>query len=107
MAYGKNKLASFTRSLFPDTVPVPPTEDKNLYEDKINAICARYLYYIMQPRDKRLTYDEVLKILEKEFWISTRRIADIIVNNEDIVQTLRKEEKPKSHFKTQWSHLVW
>ncbi len=46
-------------------------------------------------------------MLEKEFFISTGRIADIIAKQIPALQALRKQSPRREWFKTNWRHLSW
>ena len=106
MQRGSRKIAQLTQSLFPEECS-PEVDEKTLYEDKVQAICARYIYYVMQAKERKITYPDILKILEKEFWISSRRVADIICNNAPEIQKLRTNPPKKSSYQQHWSHINW
>jgi hypothetical protein len=102
---GTDKLKAISLGLFPDLeAQEPDAENKTLYEEKKKAICARYYYYICS---KQGTYEDILQKLEKEFYISSRRIADIIGNETNTIAELREQKPQKSWFKSTFAHLVW
>jgi|GEM_PF-3064658 len=106
MAYGAKKLQRLSRELFPeDAVAATHDHDNSAYEDKVQAICARYVYYKQQRLPNLVTYDQILKKLEREFWLSSKQITNIICSNPKKVEEAK--EKKKEWFRINWAHLVW
>lgn len=86
----------------------PATGATTLYAEKIELICARYVYYNTFGIDgKKPSIETTLSTLSREFFISTGRIADIITRNTEKVASIRKEKPEKKWYQQRWIHIVW
>ena len=104
MTRGKQKLKQLSATIQPEQVTLfPPPEETNLYDEKVKLLCHRYCFYLTNTAKR----DEILNKLSKEFFISTGRIADILVEQTDTIKAIRTEAPKKSWFQMQWAHLVW
>lgn len=106
---GKHKISVLHQQVMPEQqATLFPEQQKTLYEKKVAAITARYFYYITNKVDgKSLLQDEILIRLSQEFFLSTGRITDILVDNATEITKLRTQAPKPSWFKTNWAHLVW
>jgi hypothetical protein len=103
---GIRKLKDINSAVGPtQPVLVDPARDKNLYDEKVKVLTARYYYY--QYLAKKRTYEDILTILENEFHISSRRIVDIINRQIPTIQELKKLAPARDWFKQQWGHFTW
>ena len=101
---GSRKLKALTEQLLPAPAAGDSTaEQPDRYERKKELIATRYYYYLCQGKQ----YDEALVILEAEFFLSPKQIANIIAGEFELLKRLRDEKKDKSWFKINWSHIVW
>ena len=77
---------------------------KLLVEKRNELLLSRYYYYGYY---KNLLYVQILKFLEAEFFIAPDTIANIIQENTDFLQKLRKKELVLYSFRSRWPHLKW
>ena len=103
---GKRKLKNISNTVEPGQVtPFVATQEKNLYNEKVKVLIARYYYY--QYLAKKQAYEDILTKLENEFHISSRRIVDIIDGQIPAIQELKKRAPARDWFRQQWGHLMW
>lgn len=96
-------------SLF-DTLEPLPVKDlrkgRNADHDtrRNEALIARY-YYLGRYTDKR--YRAIMQQLSDEFYLSERRIQDIMQQQSGILRQLRQLQPVAQWFVRQYPHLVW
>ncbi len=105
MLRGKRKIKAITAVMATSEQEdiISPKESRSLYDEKVKLLTARYYYY----NNKLKNYEKVLQMLEKEFFISTGRIADIIAKQIPVLHALRDQAPKREWFKTNWRHLTW
>lgn len=104
MQRGKRKFQALNNSILPETqAALFPQLPTNHYEEKVELLIARYTFYITNGTRR----DEILSKLEKEFFISSGRISDILISKSDEIKKLQSEAPKPSWFKMKWTHLVW
>lgn len=104
MLRGKHKLKALTDSIQPaEQTLLFPAEETTLYDEKVKLLIARYCFYLGNTPN----YQDILTKLSKEFFISTGRIADILVSKSDEIKALKNNAPKQSWYKVQWAHLVW
>jgi|GEM_PF-878912 len=64
----------------------------------------RYYYYGAYT-EKR--YDAIIEQLSNEFFLSPVTVPDIIQNQMDYLQELKKQKISVYHFQQKWPHLKW
>jgi hypothetical protein len=77
---------------------------KILIKERNQCICLRYWYH--SKRHKR-RYDEVLKLLSKEFYLSERTIVDVVSENANLIKNVYKENPIINRLKIEFEHLTW
>lgn len=75
-----------------------------LLNERNKLVCYRYWYYAKLHKKR---YDEVLKLLSKEFFIAERSVTAIIINKSDFVKDVFKETPSLSKLKTEFYFLTW
>ncbi len=106
---GKNRFKQLTKTIIPEDQPAlfPVEEEISLHDKKVKLLIARYCYYITLTGPEAMIYDNILKKLEEEFFISTGRIVDLLTENAEECNKLRKEAPKKAWYAIQWTHIVW
>lgn len=100
---GKQKFKALTASAV--TTKAVKVEPKiSLRDKKMALLTARYVYYLTH---KRIGLEDILDRLSAEFFISTLRIADLLVEHTGLINNLRRKPPEVSWYKQQWSHLIW
>jgi len=64
----------------------------------------RYWYYM---KHKNYRYDFALHRLEREFYVSQRRIIDLLDEEHDQLVALRSEQPTIAVMRQRWPHWVW
>lgn len=100
---GKHTLKRLGETIAPHTVLQAAPAEKTAFEKKVELMVARYYYYNTQG----LHYDKILEKLSDEFFLSTGRVADILVSKTEEIKKLRQTQPQKSWFATKWTHLLW
>lgn len=70
-----------------------------------NELLLHRYYYYGKHSQKR--YETILNDLSNEFFLSERRIQDIIQDNTLRLRELRREEMTAAELRRLWPHLVW
>lgn len=97
-------------SLFSDIPAQAPEADKKSgRNDDLNALrneflLNRYFYYGFYT-DKR--NQKILEAMSLEFFLSERRISDIVIENLNVLQELRKAPPTKETLREKYPHIVW
>lgn len=100
---GKHTLKRLGESIELPAVVAAPTAEKSAHEKKVELMVARYYFYTTQ----QYAYDKILEKLASEFFLSTGRVADILVSKTEEIKKLRQTQPQKSWFATKWTHLLW
>ena len=105
MTRGKHRLKAISRAIAPEqyTKTAATERPAKLYAEKVRLVAARYYYYTTLSKN----YEEILRMLEQEFFISSGRITDIIEQQIPALKVLRKQAPDKQWFRKQWGHLKW
>lgn len=101
--------ASLFKNLFDDLEPLPEcirSKGRNADHDarRNEALIARY-YYLGRYTGNR--YSIIMRQLSDEFYLSERRIQDIMQQQSEILHKLRQEQPAPAWFNHQFPHLVW
>ncbi len=68
------------------------------------CLVARYYFY---ATFKNKCYEEILRLLISEFFISPNTIVLIIQNNSEQLQALKQRSPVFHYFMNRWPHLKW
>lgn len=68
------------------------------------CLLARYFYYGFF---KNMCYEEILRELVAEFFLSPITIGQIIQNNEELLLLIKKRAAVTFYFQNKWPHLRW
>ena len=74
----------------------PPPEGKgeaSNYDNKTRCLIYRYIYHSSKIKKQ----DEILQTLQKEFFLSSGRIADILIENSEHIKTARRHCEARSN----------
>jgi len=69
-----------------------------------DCLLARYFYYGFY---KNICYEEILRALVSEFFLSPNTITNIIQNHEAQLLAIRKRAAVSYYFQSKWPHLKW
>jgi len=75
-----------------------------LHSQRNECLIERYYFY-GKYTDKR--YLSILETISREFFISIVTIPDLIQDNYDVLDSLRKTQPARTYFSKKWPHLVW
>ncbi len=105
---GVRKLSGVSKSLFPEPQQKETTEEAaSLYDQKVSLLCARFVWYAQNSNKTKLTTQNILIALEKEFFISGRTISDIIQSQEQHCTAIRNNPATLTNFKRQYPGFTW
>lgn len=94
--------------IFTTTTEAPAARRKGrndaLHGMRNECLVARYYFY---GKHAGLRYDLILSILSKEFFLSEVTIPEIINDNYEKLQALKKENPSKNELAKKWPHLQW
>jgi hypothetical protein len=76
----------------------------NLVNRRNECLFARYYYYGYY---KNKCYEEMLKLLGGEFFLSPIRVARLIQNNTEQVLAIKQRNPSLTYFSNRWPHLKW
>ena len=69
-----------------------------------DCLIARYYYY-GYVRNK--CFEEILRELVNEFFLSPNTISHLIQDHTEQVQALKQKAPPRYYFQNYWPHLKW
>jgi hypothetical protein len=69
-----------------------------------DCLVARYYYYC---HFKNKCYEDVMRLIVSEFYLSASTIANIVQNNTDQLFSMKQKCPPLYYFQTKWPHLKW
>lgn len=78
--------------------------NNTLITKRNDCLIARYYYY---GCDKNLCYEEIMRMLVSEFYLSPTTIAIIIQRHTTQLLKLKAKRRPASFFQGRWPHLKW
>ena len=84
--------------------PVRKGRSDSLVSKRNECLIARYYYYGYY---KNKCYEEIIRLLITEFFLSPATIAIIIQNNTDELQSVKLRKKSLYYFQSHWPHLKW
>lgn len=91
-----------------DVAPQPTNEERKeriYHAKKCEALVDRFFYY-GKFTDKK--YSSILNALSEEFFLSNITIVELIEDNDELMQELKKSPpENKNFFAKKWPHLVW
>lgn len=96
-------------TLFAETLPLPTKQEgkgrcPELNTKRDELILMRYYFYGTYTPYR---YDLILQTLSSEFFLSERRITDIIAQYAILLKGLRKEQPSIAYMRQQYPHLIW
>ena len=78
--------------------------NNSLVTKRNECLLARYYYY---GCDKNMVYEEIVRLLVNEFFLSPSTISFIIQAHTDKLIALKQKHRPLSFFQSRWPHLKW
>jgi hypothetical protein len=78
--------------------------NNSLVHKRNECLAARYYYYAIM---KHKCYEDVLRQLMTEFYLSPITVAHIIQCNTDDIHELKLKKPTLYYFKNRWPHLKW
>lgn len=96
--------------LFADTLPPvvkQPGKGRNQNFDALRneLLIHRYFYY--GKFHNELKYEVIISRLSEQFFLTERRIQDVISENAIALRQLRQDPPTVPELKKRWPHLVW
>lgn len=68
------------------------------------CLTARYFFY---GSSKNKCYEEILRMLVGEFYLSPATISAIIMDRTEQLQMLKQKQPTLFYFQNRWPHLKW
>ena len=68
------------------------------------CLLARYFFY---GHYKNMCYEDIVRVLTGEFFLSPNTIIPIIQGNADQLQLIKQRGLVKFYFQNKWPHLKW
>ena len=84
--------------------PIQKGRSNKLVNRRNECLIARYYYY---GYFKSMCYEEILRQLVAEFFLSPSTIANIIQSNSEQLQALKQRAQVMYYFQNHWPHLKW
>ena len=84
--------------------PLRKGRNNSLVKKRNECLANRYFYY---ATFKGMCYEETIRQLVGEFFLSPSTIANLVLENSDLLQSLKKKEPSLYYFQTRWPHLKW
>lgn len=75
-----------------------------LIEQRDVCLINRYFFY---GKYSGIRYETVVQNLSREFFLTERRVQDIISENSNLLRELRKDPPAVIELKNRWPHLRW
>jgi hypothetical protein len=82
----------------------PKGRNSKLAKNRDECIMYRYYYY---AKIQRLRYDDVHKILSKEFFYAERTISNVIIKNHDQLKNIFNDKPSINKLKEKYPFLTW
>ena len=105
---GKRRLQNLSKIFNPDDAAegIHHSDAGHILKNmRDELLCARY-YYHQNLTGKKLT-NEILAILEREFFISPKSITLILTRSTEALKKLRKEAPTVATFRKKYPTWVW
>ena len=77
---------------------------KILIEERNRCLCFRYWYYSKRHKNR---YDDVLKCLSKEFYLSEMTVTNLISKNSISIKRVYEENPKINELKIEFDYLTW
>ena len=84
--------------------PAAKGRSNKLILKRNECLLARYYYY---GYFKNMCYEEIIRQLLGEFYLSPNSIARIIQSNTDHLRAIRQKALVLYYFQNRWPHLKW
>jgi hypothetical protein len=84
--------------------PTPKGRSNKLILRRNDCLLARYYYY---GYFKNLCYEEIIRQLVAEFFLSPQTIAHIVQDHSEHLQALKQRAFVLYYFQNHWPHLKW
>ncbi len=84
--------------------PIQKGRNNKLVTRRNECLLARYYYH---GYCKNMCYEEVLRQLVAEFFLSPNTIANIILENTEHLQSLKQRAHLMYYFQNHWPHIKW
>ena len=76
----------------------------NLIIRRNECLAARYFFY---GYFRNLCYEEILRALVSEFFLSAHTISNIIMEQADNIGALKQKSPSMHYFQNRWPHMKW
>ena len=76
----------------------------NLLTKRNECLVARYFYYGYL---KHKCFEEILKLLVLEFYLSPSTVCQVVKDKGDQLQILKQKEPTAHYFQSRWPHMKW
>lgn len=97
------------QDLFTDVAPAPSKQEGKgrnlLYDAKRNELLLNRYFFYGKYSTKR--YEVIIQTLSDEFFLTERRIQDLMSINHDLLIKLRSAPPSVTDLRKRWPHLVW
>ena len=84
--------------------PIQKGRSNKLVNRRNECLLARYYYHGYY---KNLCYEEILRQLVTEFFLSPRTVANIILDHSEQLQALKQRAHVMYYFQSRWPHMRW
>ena len=78
--------------------------NNSLIDKRNECLVARYYYY---ASIKNKCYEDILRQIVSEFFLSPATITNIILEHTEQLQSLKQKGPVLYYFQTRWPHLKW
>lgn len=85
-------------------VPIRKGRSESLLEQRNECLMTRYFYYCFI---KEVSYDDLLRLLVSEFFISAHTIVEYIRKHTDKLAAMRSHPPSVYSLQAKWPHLRW
>jgi hypothetical protein len=68
------------------------------------CLVARYFYH---ASFRNLCYEDIVRVLVGEFFLSPSTIANLVLENSDWLQSMKQNYPSIYYFQVRWPHLKW
>lgn len=92
----------FVKPASPEQVKKGRSE--RLIEKRNECLIARYYYYTVY---RGLEYENIIRRLVSEFFLSAKSVIHIINSNTDLVKSYRERELVLHFFQKHWPYMRW
>jgi hypothetical protein len=78
--------------------------DNSLIEKRNRCLLARYYYYV---RYKDKCFEDVLRLLVAEFYLSPTTLSKLLLDNSEKLQEMKAKDPALYYFQSNWPHIKW